>query len=57
MFVKRAGKTTLVETFEEAIKVEKDSLSYELDRSGNVDTFPHKKIERSNSEKDKAEQL
>ena len=29
MFVKRGGKTTLVETFEKAIKVEKDSMSYE----------------------------
>ena len=54
MFVKRAGKTTLVETFGEAIKVEKDSMSYELDRSGKVDTFSRKKIERPNSEKDKA---
>ena len=54
MFVKRAGKTTLVETFEEAIKVEKDSMSYEPERSGKVDTFPCKKIERPNSDKDKA---
>ena len=54
MFVKRVGKATLVETFEEAIKVEKDSTSYEPDRSGKVDTFPHKKIERPNSEKDKS---
>ena len=54
MFVKRVGKTKLIETFEEAIKVEKDSMSYELDRSGKVDTFPHKKIERPNLEKDKA---
>ena len=54
MFVKRAGKTTLVETFEEAIKVEKDSMSYEPDRSGKDDTFPHRKIKIPNSEKDKA---
>ena len=54
MFVKRAGKTTLVETFEEAIKVEKDSMSYEPDRSGKYDTFPRRKIEKLNSEKDKA---
>ena len=54
MFVKIAGKTTLVETFEEAIKVEKDSMSYELDRSRKADTFPRRKIERPNSEKDKA---
>ena len=54
MFVKRAGKTTLVETFEEAIKVEKDSMSYEPDRSGKSDTFPRRKIEKLNSEKDKA---
>ena len=51
MFVKRAGKTTLVETFEEAIKVEKDSMSYEPDRSGKSDTFPCRKIEKLNSEK------
>ena len=54
MFVKRAGKITLIETFEEAIKVEKDSISYEPDRSGKVDTFPRNKIERPNLEKDKA---
>ena len=54
MFVKRASKTTLVENFEEAIKVEKDSMSYEPDRSGKADTFPHRNIERSNSEEDKA---
>ena len=53
MFVKRAGKTTLVETFEEAIKVEKDSMSYEPDRSGKSDTFPRRKIEKPNLEKDK----
>ena len=29
MFVKKAGKITLVETFEEAIKVEKNSLTFE----------------------------
>ena len=54
MFVKRAGKTTLVETFEEAIKVENDSMSYELDRSGKSNTFPCRKMEKLNSEKDKA---
>ena len=54
MFVKRAGKTTLVETFEEAIKVKKDYMSYEPDRSGKTDTVPRRKIERPNSEKDKA---
>ena len=54
MFVNRVGKTTLVETFEKAIKVEKDSMSYEPDRSGKDDTFPHRKIERPNLEKDKA---
>ena len=54
MFVKRAGKTTLVETFEEAIKVEKDSMSYEPDRSGKSDTFPCRKTKKLNSEKDKA---
>ena len=54
MFVKRVGKTTPVETFEEAIKVEKDSMSYEPDRSGKSDTFPRRKTENLNSEKDKA---
>ena len=54
MFVKRVGKTTLVETFEEAIKVKKDSMSYEPDGSGKDDNFPRKKIERPNLEKDKA---
>ena len=29
-------------------------MSYEPDRSGKVDTFPRKKIERPNSDKDKA---
>ena len=53
MFVKRAGKTTLVETFEEAIKFEKDSMSYEPNRSGKSDTFPRRKTEKLNSEKDK----
>ena len=54
MVVKRAGKTTLVETFEESIKVEKDSMSYEPDRSGKSDTFPRRKIEKPNSKKYKA---
>jgi len=49
MFVKRAGKTTLIETFEEAIKVEKDSMSYEPDRSGKSDTFPRRKMEKLSS--------
>ena len=43
IFVKRAGKTTLIETFEEAIKVEKDSMSYEPDRSGKYDSFPRRR--------------
>ena len=54
MFVKRAGKITLIETFEEAIKVEKDSMSYEPDISGKSDSFPRRKTEKSNSDKDKA---
>ena len=54
MFIKRARKTTLVETFEEAIKVEKDSMSYEPDRSGKSDSFPRRKAEKINSDKDKA---
>ena len=54
MFVKRAGKTTLVEMFEQDIKVEKDSMSYELDRSGKSDSFPRRKMEKLNSDKDKA---
>ena len=54
MFVKRGDKTTLVETFEEAIKVEKDYKSYEPDISAKFDTFPRRKIEKPNSKKDKA---
>ena len=54
MFVKQAHKITLVETFEEAIKVEKDSMSYEPERSGKIDTFPCKKVEISILDKDKA---
>ena len=53
MFVKQAHKITLVETFEEAIKVEKDSMSYEPERSGKIDTFPRKKVERSSLDKEK----
>ena len=53
MFVKQAGNTTLVETFEESIKVEKDSMSCRPERSGKVDTFPRKKVERSSLDKDK----
>ena len=54
MFVNRSYKTTLVKIFEEAIKVEKDFMSYEPDRSGKANTFPRRMIERPNSEKDKA---
>ena len=54
MFVKRAGKTKLIETFEKAIKVEKDFMSYEPERSGKSDSFPRRKIEKPNADKDKA---
>ena len=37
MFVKQAGKITLVETFEEAIKVEKNSLTFEPKKNGKTD--------------------
>ena len=47
MFFKQANKATLVETFEEAIKFEKKSLTYEPKRSGKIDTFPHKRNEIS----------
>ena len=53
MFVKRARKTTLVKTFEEAIKAEKDSMSYEPERIRKIDTFPRKKVERSSLDKEK----
>ena len=57
IFVKQANRATLVETFEEAIKVEKNYLTYELERSGKSDTFPHKRTKvssKSSLEKDKA---
>ena len=47
MFVKRARKTTLIEAFEEAIKVEKDFMSYEPDKSGKSDSFPRRKVKSS----------
>ena len=47
MFVKQDNKATLVETFEEAIKVEKNALTHEPKRSGKIDTFPHKRNEMS----------
>ena len=34
MFIKQAGKITLVETFDEAIKVEKNSLTFEPKNNG-----------------------
>ena len=54
MFVKQSNKVTLVEIFKETIKVEKISLTYEPDRSGKIDTFPWKRIEKSSLDKDKA---
>ena len=53
MFVKQANKDTLVETFEEAIKVEKNSLTYEPVRNRKIDTFPRKRTKKSNPNKDK----
>ena len=37
MFVKQAGKITLVATFDEAIKVEKNSLTFEPENNGKAD--------------------
>ena len=57
MFFKQVIKATLVETFEEAIKVEKKYLTYELERSGKIDKFPRKRTEissKSSSYKDKS---
>ena len=44
MFVKQAHKATLVETFEEAIRVEKISLTYEPERSGKMILFLGKEL-------------
>ena len=38
MFVKQAGKITLVETFEEEIKVENNSLTFEPENNGKTDS-------------------
>ena len=54
MFVKQANRATLVETFEEAIKVEKNSLTFEPKRNKKIDTFPRKRTEKYNPDKDKA---
>ena len=55
MFFRQANKSTLVETFEEAIKVEKKSLACETEKKARkVDTFLRKKIERPSLDKDKA---
>ena len=43
MFIKHANKATLVETFKEAMKVEKNSLTYELERSGKNDNMMHRR--------------
>ena len=54
MFVKQAGKITLVETFEEAIKVEKNLLTFELENNGKNDGPFHKWNEttvRTNTDK------
>ena len=54
MFVKQAGKITLVETFEEAIKVENNSLTFELENNGRIDGSFHKNNEapiRTNTDK------
>ena len=54
MFVKQAGKITLVETFEEAIKVEKNSLTFEPENNGKTDSPFRKQNEteaRANTDK------
>ena len=38
MFAKQAGKITLVETFEEAIKVENNSMTFEPENNGKIDS-------------------
>ena len=45
MFVKQAGKITLVETFDEAIKVEKNSLTFEPENNGKADGSLRKRNE------------
>ena len=45
MFVKQAGKITLVETFKEAIKVEKNSLTFEPKNNGKIDSPFYKRNE------------
>ena len=47
IFVKRANKDTLVETFEEDIEVEKYYLASECERTGKIDDFPRKRNEIS----------
>ena len=54
MFVKQANKDTLFETFEEAIKAENKYLTYEPERSRKIDTFYHKRTEKSSSDKERA---
>ena len=44
MFVKQAKRVTLFENFEEAIKVEKNSLTYEPNRSGKLILFIGKEL-------------
>ena len=53
MFVKQANKDTLFEIFGEAIKAENKYLTYEPERSRKIDTFYHKRTEKSSSYKDK----
>ena len=54
MFAKQAGKITLVETFEEAIKVENNSMTFEPENNGKID-IPFRKINetttRANTDK------
>ena len=54
MFVKQAGKITLIETFDEAIKVEKNSLTFEPENNGKTDGPFRKRNEtpvRTNTDK------
>ena len=54
MFVKQAGKTTLLEIFEEAIKVEKISMRNDFDNHSKYDNFTHRRTKcfpKKNSDK------
>jgi len=55
MFVKRAGKNNSGwKLLRKPLKLRRILCPMKPDRSGKDDTFPRRKIERPNSEKDKA---